>query len=488
MIKDNVRKECCLFIALALVASLLFAYPVSAKGAAVMEKGGFAYNDTVFQEQGSSDTAPENSMPGLPVMEGNLPNINTAQVYLLAGGDDYVLQVEHAVSAFYGLSENSQHVVTLSEETAQSVTITPVAAGHTVLSITAVGNDGSQTVLTCEVTVSELSLSSDTITLYLNDEDPGEEILIEGVDLDAAYYGSGQEWEEATIRDAMNTGERCSLQVGNPKVADAYFSDGSIHISGLAKGVTNVRIQIYGVSCSARVTVHHYTLNKYAINTYLGSGIKNLKLKGAGGHRVAWASGNQKVASVSKTGIVSIKGIGATKITAKVNGRKAVCMVAVSSKTAYRAIRDARAISKLKNIQYSQQKRMSKNYYDCSSLVYRCYRPYGIRFGYTRPGWAPTAADEALWCQNNRHIVAEGAVELLSCKLIPGDTIYYSFNGENGRYKNIDHTALFAGYAYDTQIGYYGTVIEASSSSNTVAERMYYASDSIQMIGRPSKR
>lgn len=131
---------------------------------------------------------------------------------------------------------------------------------------------------------------------------------------------------------------------------------------------------------------------------------------------------------------------------------------------------------------------MSKNYYDCSSLVYRCYRQYGIRFGYTHPTWAPTAADEARWCSSTRHLVSEGAVDILSCKLIPGDTIYYSFQGDNGRYLDIDHTALFAGYAYEEGIGYYGTVIEASSTSNTVTERIYDASDSIRLIGRPSKR
>ncbi len=170
------------------------------------------------------------------------------------------------------------------------------------------------------------------------------------------------------------------------------------------------------------------------------------------------------------------------------NGRKVICIVSVSSPTAYRVVKDAREISKKKNIQYSQNMRMSQNYYDCSSLVYRCYRPYGIRFGYTHPTWAPTAAEEGFWCKKSGHCIAEGALEILNCKLVPGDTIYYSFNGDNGRYMNIDHTAIFSGYAYDDSIGYYGTVIEASSSSNTVTERMYYSSDNIKLIGRPSKK
>lgn len=470
MMIENVRKECCLFFILALAVSLLYSQPVLVKGAADFDE---------ISVQGPLD---------MPVAIQEVPSLQTAQVHLLAGGDTYELQVFHAASALYELSDSSQAVAALSNETAQSVTITPLAAGHTELFITATGYDGAQTVLSCQILVSELTLSSENVTIYQNDEAPSTEVAVEGVDLDTSYYESGQDWSDETIRDAMNSGSHCSIEAGNPGVADAFFRDGSIYIRGIAKGVTNIRMKVYGVPLSVRVTVHHYTLNKYVINTYLGSGIKNLKLKGAGSHKVTWTSGNKNVATVSKTGIVSMKGIGTTKITAKANGRKAICIVSVSSKTAYRVMKDARAISNLKNIQYSQEKRMSKNYYDCSSLVYRCYRQYGIRFGYTHPTWAPTAADEARWCSSTRHLVSEGAVDILSCKLIPGDTIYYSFQGDNGRYLDIDHTALFAGYAYEEGIGYYGTVIEASSTSNTVTERIYDASDSIRLIGRPSKR
>lgn len=469
MIIENVRKEFCLLFILALAVSVLYSQPISVKGA---EFGSIS-------EQDPLET---------PITVSEVPSLETAQIHLLAGGHSYDLKVNHAVSAVYTLSDTSQTVVSLSNETPQSVTVTPVAAGQTLLSVTATGNDGAQTVLSCQITVSELSLSNENITLYMNDEDPSTEVAVEGIDLDMVYYESGQEWSEETIRDAMNAGSNCSIEAGNPKIAEASFRDGNIYIRGIAKGITNIRMNIYGVPLSVRVTVHHYTLNKYAINTYQGSGIKNLKISGTGNHKVTWSSSNENVAAVSKTGIVSIKGIGTTKITAKANGRKVICIVSVSSKTAYRVIKDARAIANLKNIQYSQEKRMSKNYYDCSSLVYRCYRPYGIRFGYTHPTWAPTAADEAYWCVSTKHLVAEEAVSILNCKLIPGDTIYYSFQGNNGRYLDIDHTALFAGYAYEEGIGYYGTVIEASSSSNTVTERMYDGGDHIRLIGRPSKR
>lgn len=513
MIKENVRKEICLLLILTIIAGLTFIQTVNAAATEsvisnentaaetaltdpkiLSEQQGYKSieNDTMDRlpadNLSQESTTTEQTQTDFPVILNQVPMLNTEHLHLIADGVSYVLHVANATNVSYEFSAEYPPIAVLSDETAESVTITPISSGHTVLSVIATGMDGTQSILSCQITISELSIATDTVNIYMNDPDPNLDIELQGIDLDTVYYETGNEWEESCMRDALLSDERCSIRVGNSKVADAWFSDGFIHIKGISKGITNVKISVYGISLSIRVQVHHYTLNKYVINTYKGSAAKSLKLKGTQGHKVTWVSGNKNVASVSRTGIVTINGIGTTKITAKVNRRKVICIVSVSSKTAYRVIKDARAITEKKNIQYSQTLRMSPNYYDCSSLIYRCYRPYGIRFGYTHPTWAPTAADEGRWCKNSGHVTAEGAVEILNCKLVPGDTIYYSFNGDNGRYMNIDHTAFFSGYAYDPSIGYYGTVIEASSSSNTVTERMYYASDSIQLIGRPSKK
>ncbi len=504
MIKENVRKEICLLLILTIIASLAFDRTVyaatsdpSIQGDEITAEATVSADPdtTVASENNSSNEAnpndplsSDNATTDVPIVSNAIPVLNTERLHLLAGGMPYELRIVNAVSVTYELSADYPSIAVLSNESAESVTITPMHSGNTILSVNATGADGQSTVLTCQITISELSLATDQIDIYMNDTETSMDIAIQGIDLNAIYYETGNEWEDTIIKDALISDSRCTIQTGNSKVADAWFSEGFIHVKGISKGITNTKISIYGISLSIRIQVHHYTLNKYVINTYKGSPIKNLKIKGAQGHKITWSTGNKNVASVSKTGIVTINGIGTTKITAKVNGRKVICIVSVSSKTAYRVVKDARDISKKKNIQYSQALRMSKNYYDCSSLIYRCYRPYGIRFGYTHPTWAPTAADEGRWCKNSGHATAEEAVEILSCKLVPGDTIYYSFNGNNGRYLNIDHTAMFSGYAYDPSIGYYGMVIEASSSSNTVTERMYYASDSIRLIGRPSKK
>lgn len=517
MNKNKVIKEMCLLMAIVLTGCLLISQTVfaaetsdTAQNTIIMAEdteqpvlqnpdsipsGSEQTADRSPETDHSNDRGDESTGSDLQLPDPS-PVLLTDSVHLVAGGDTYELQLKNAVNASYeiisdtaasGITSQSESAVRLMNATAQSVTVIPLKAGEAVISVTATANDQSVSVLTCRITVSELSVEEKQIELYMNDENHSAMITVSGADPDAVYYGSGNEWEES-FRDALADSMYCSVHSNNDQIAKAYFDQGSVCIEGVSRGTTNIKINLYGVPFSVKVKVFHYTLNKYTINTYIGSADKTLKIKGNGKHKVTWVSGNAKVATVSRKGVVSVKGIGATKITAKVNGRKVVCIVSVSSRTAYRVVKNARDISKIKNIQYSQAQRMSKNFYDCSSLVYRCYRVYGIRFGYRHPSWAPTAADEGRWCASTKHLVASEAVDILSCKMVPGDTIYYSFNGNNGRYLNIDHTAIFAGYEYDEKNGYYGTVIEASSSSNGVVERMYYAGSSIQLIGRPCKK
>ena len=51
---------------------------------------------------------------------------------------------------------------------------------------------------------------------------------------------------------------------------------------------------------------------------------------------------------------------------------------------------------------YSQDLRTSGTYYDCSSLVWRSYSPYGYYFG--SKNWAPTAASEAEFLASKKKI------------------------------------------------------------------------------------
>jgi len=115
--------------------------------------------------------------------------------------------------------------------------------------------------------------------------------------------------------------------------------------------------------------------------------------------------------------------------------------ISVCKKKAYKAVKKAQ---KALGSGYSQAKRMKKGYYDCSSLVWRSYSPYGITFGDDK--WAPTAADQGLWCDENGKTLKMDALSVEQLSLLPGDVLYYAKDSDNGRYKKIYHTAIFEGY------------------------------------------
>lgn len=165
--------------------------------------------------------------------------------------------------------------------------------------------------------------------------------------------------------------------------------------------------------------------------------------------------------------------------------------VSVCKKKAYKAVKKAQnAIGSA----YSQAKRMKKGFYDCSSLVWRSYSPYGVLFG--AESWAPTAADQALWCDENEKSLSAGSISISDGKLVPGDLIFYSKNADNGRYKKIYHVAMFEGYemTYNEETGdtdLSATVIEADGTSvvrNTYrSEFTGFSGKKVAVAARPTK-
>lgn len=164
--------------------------------------------------------------------------------------------------------------------------------------------------------------------------------------------------------------------------------------------------------------------------------------------------------------------------------------ISICKKKAYKAVKKARnAIG----ASYSQSRRMQKGYYDCSSLIWRSYSPYGILFG-EEGDWAPTAADQGLWCDENDKTIGS-AIDISEGKLLPGDLLFYSKNSDNGRYKKIYHVAMFEGYQvnYDEETGesvLSGTVIEADGSSvvrNTYRSEFTNSGKKIIISARPTK-
>ena len=115
---------------------------------------------------------------------------------------------------------------------------------------------------------------------------------------------------------------------------------------------------------------------------------------------------------------------------------------------------------------YSQAKRDSGDYYDCSSLTYYSYKEAGITLSYHGSN---TAASQG-------QLLSDRGCEIAYEDIQPGDLIFYSFT-RNGRYKNISHVAVYAGNGY---------LVDASSSKGYVVFRPVYSTGKIVMCGRPS--
>lgn len=115
---------------------------------------------------------------------------------------------------------------------------------------------------------------------------------------------------------------------------------------------------------------------------------------------------------------------------------------------------------------YSQAKRDSGGYYDCSSLTYYAYKEAGINLSYYGSN---TAASQG-------KLLSDRGCEVDYEDIQPGDLIFYSFT-RNGRYQNISHVAVYAGNGY---------LVDASSSKGCVVFRPVYSTGKIVMCGRPS--
>ncbi|MGI6721562.1 MAG: NlpC/P60 family protein [Anaerovoracaceae bacterium] len=169
-----------------------------------------------------------------------------------------------------------------------------------------------------------------------------------------------------------------------------------------------------------------------------------LKVRGyaAGETPVYKISSGSKYFKVNSQGKVTAKTYGTSKLTTTVGSVKKTVYVYCAKPQAYRATRQA---LKMKNqkLRYSQLKRMSSRYVDCSSFVWRAYRPQKFYFG--SPWGAPTAANEAKWCVRHGRRLNRAKFKKNVGLFKPGDVIFYTDGTKNGRYKNISHVEMYLG-------------------------------------------
>ena len=290
---------------------------------------------------------------------------------------------------------------------------------------------------------------------------------------------------------SMNLAKKCSitLQVLDCGTLQPVFTSSDITTVTVTPGTQSVVMKamktgkavvsavISGVTITCTVTV---TDPKLKIKYGFYEKKKGLTLKVTGinsASKKQWSSLNSSLATVSSKGHVKTKKLGSTVIQCKVDGKTLKYYLAVGTKTAVKAMRYGyKQVGKKK---YSQVYRMSKNYFDCSSFVYRCYRAAG-KYLVAKSSWAPVAADIGkFYVQKGKRINTKKVYDFN--KLRPGDLI--CFGGKkakrNGRYQRIYHIAMYIGN---------GKTMESSSTFNNVVikDREPLKKSDVPVIVRPA--
>lgn len=248
--------------------------------------------------------------------------------------------------------------------------------------------------------------------------------------------------------------------------------DGNGNIKGKASGRTYVQAVVGSQVVTADVQVTNPYLAKNS-GTVAQKRTSKIPIKGlSADSKVSVSVNSSRAKAYIQNGqlVIYPKKQGTTNFYVTADGKKKTYKATVTSYQAVKAIAKAK---KAKGCRYSQARRMRKGYYDCSSLIWRCYKPYGVHFG--SRSYAPVAASEAKYMKRHKKVISYKRVK--AKKLLPGDVIFYSYT-RNGRYRNISHVALYIGN---------GRIIHAANSRVGVIEAKYKYTRCIKMIARPVK-
>ncbi len=178
-----------------------------------------------------------------------------------------------------------------------------------------------------------------------------------------------------------------------------------------------------------------------------------------------------KIATVSAKGVVKAKKYGSTHFVVNIDYRDYYITTVVAKKKAVQVLKKAYTAL---GANYSQPRRMQKNYYDCSSLVWRSFSPYGVKFG--QYNWAPTAAMEANYMYHHGKMKYFKGVSYK--KLKPGDILFFG-DCKKGWFGGIHHTAIYVGD---------DTYIHAAGRAYGVIQSNYSSrKSSVGCIARPLK-
>lgn len=312
-----------------------------------------------------------------------------------------------------------------------------------------------------------VTLEKTSVTLYQVDGSYSESSV--KIKINSNYILNSQNEEED---------EEIMLSSSNQNMYVEYsISQNVLTLSCSTTGTTKLTLVIYGKEFTINLKV---VLLKLSATSLLLSPkqTKQLKVKGISG-KVTWKSSNKKMVNVNSKGKVRAKKLGNVIITAKIEDCKLGCVVSVTTAKKKKVIARAKKIAK--SSKYSQAKRMQNGYYDCSSLVWRAYSPYGCKFGSS--SYAPTAAGQAQWLAGRKKLLKGGysRKNVQNLKIRAGDLLFETSTVDNGRYKGIYHVEMFAGYVFcgfDSK----GKAIVASKWANRPDGYYYYGCG---IVGQP---
>lgn len=367
-------------------------------------------------------------------------------------GDTWKVKPQNATNVTYSIGDESIASVT------SNGTVTMLSYGSTTLYCTFTNPGGNQITQSCSINVSNPVFTKPSGYMFVWDN----------------YYPNFEQSYSSSTWELKSSNEK----VAKPAEGLNYFQ-----IVGVGKA--KLTIVCDGVKATTQIQVIDPQFASPAAVLLKGKKL-NLKMTGTGDCTVKYSSSDKTVAAVSAKGVVTGKKTGSAVITATVANREYQCTVTVGTNAGVKAA--AQAYSVL-GATYSQDKRMQKGYYDCSSLVWRSYSDIGVKLA-GATNYAPTAADLAKQLEKEGKAIYYEYVE--ADKLQPGDLIFYA-GGGNGRYKNIDHAAMYYGayYDYDWWTGdymNYGYIVHASGANVHMKPYPNHRTGSIVMICRPMKK
>ena len=360
----------------------------------------------------------------------------------------------------YSVEDNS--VAVISEISADGLTakLYGQSAGQTTLVIKYTYDHGTyKDCYTCYVSVyvTDPKLSANKVMINIYNNDPYGD--------GASAYFSDTGITVTGVSDSSEFEYKC----GNKKIQLSFYKDYSVDgtykvylsYSGKKKGTYNVKIFVDGKVLKLKVKFYEMYLkynsksfhlgaegkdpdkkwDQYMTNLILAKGdTTDIKLAGKpSGTKVTWSTSNKKVATVTKSGKVKAVGYGDADITVQVGNETLTYMLSVTTKTCADALYYA---AKHYGDTYSQEKRMSEGYYDCSSYVWRSYNAAGKTIG-GNSNWAPTAADLCKWCDEQGYVLKSADYGDLRA----GD-LAFETGADNGRYLGIYHVDLYIGHGW----------------------------------------